>query len=103
MASRALARLDRLTRYEALIKLSEEIVVEHNLNSLFERLAGLLERVLDFDLVIFSVNDPDRQSIAVHVVEKGRLVSPAVPLDFEYQQWISIPRIANKRNLPSGL
>jgi PAS domain S-box-containing protein len=95
--------LDRLTRYEALIKLSEEIVVEHNLNSLFERLAGLLERVLDFDLVIFSVNDPDRQSIAVHVVEKGRLVSPAVPLDFEYQQWISIPRIANKRNLPSGL
>jgi PAS domain S-box-containing protein len=103
MASIATKRLDSLTRYEALVKISEEIVIEHNLNSLFERLAALLGRVLGFDLVLFSVNDLDRQSIAVHVVEGGSLFSQAVPLDAEYQKWVSIPRIAKQRDLPSGL
>jgi hypothetical protein len=70
MASIALAGLDSLTRHETLVKISEKIVIEHNLNSLFERLAGLLGRVLVFDLVLFSVNDLDGQSIAVHVRAK---------------------------------
>jgi hypothetical protein len=70
MASIAPAGLDSLTRYETLVKISEKIVIEHNLNSLFERLAGLLGRVLVFDLVLFSVNDVDGQSIAVHVRAK---------------------------------
>jgi PAS domain S-box-containing protein len=103
MASNALARLDRLTRYEALVKIAEEIVIDQNLNSLFERLAGLLRPVLGFDLALFSVNDSDRQSVAVHVVEKGSLSSQAVPLDAECQKWVSIPRIANPRDFPSGL
>jgi PAS domain S-box-containing protein len=102
MASIAPVGLGRLTRYEALVKISEEIVVEHNLNSLFERLAGLLGRVLGFDLVLFSVNDLGGQSISLHVVENGISFSQAVPLDAEYQKWVSIPRIANQRDLPSG-
>jgi len=103
MASIALAGLDSLTRYEALVKISEEIGIEHNLNSLFERLADLLGRVLGFDLVLFSVNDLDGQSIVVHVVEKGNLFSEELPLDAEYRKWVSIPRIAKQRDLPSGL
>jgi hypothetical protein len=55
-------------RYEALIKISEEIVTEHDLESLFKRLAGMLGGVLGFDLVLFSVSDFDRQSVAIHVV-----------------------------------
>src|SRR5215471_8785457 len=101
MASIALEGLGR-TRYEALVKISEEIVVERNLESLFKRLAGLLGRVLGFDLVLFSVNDFDRQSISVHIVEKGGLFSQAVPSDAESQQWVTIPRIAKQRDLPSG-
>src|SRR5215469_8465635 len=103
MASIGLAGLDSLTRYEALLKISEEIVTEHNLNSLFERLAGVLGRVLGFDLILFSVNDLDGQSITVHVVDKGRLLSQAVALDAEYRRWVSIPRITSQRDLPRGL
>ena len=103
MASIALAGLDSLTRYEALVKISEEIGIEHNLHSLFERLAGLLGRVLGFDLVLFSVNDSENQSIVVHVVEKGSVFSEELPLDAEYRKWVSIPRIAKQRDLPSGL
>ena len=103
MASLVPKGLDRLTRYEALVKISEEIVIERNLNTLFERLAGLLGQALGFDLVLFLVHDLDCQSIAVHVAEKGSLFSQAVPLDAEYQMWVSTPRIAKQRDLPSGL
>jgi PAS domain S-box-containing protein len=103
MATLAPKELDHLTRYEALVKISEEVVTERNLNSLFERLARLLGRVLGFDLALFLVHDLDRQSIAAHVAEKGSLFSQAVPLDGEYQIWVSTPRIANQRDLPSSL
>src|SRR5215831_278972 len=103
MGSAALAKSDLLTRYEALVKISEQIVIDQDVNSLFERLAGLLGQVFGFDLVLFSVDDLDHQSLTVHVIEKGSLFSQAVPLDAEYQKWVSIPRIAQGRDFPGGL
>src|SRR5437868_2894774 len=104
MASIVPDRVDRQTTLnEALLKISEEIVVQRDLRSLFDSLARLLGQVLPFDLILFSVNDPDRQAIDVSLVENGRLFSLALPLDTEYQQWVSIPRIAEQRDFPSGL
>jgi formate hydrogenlyase transcriptional activator len=96
--------LDNLTTVnEVLVKITEVIVGQPELNVLFERLAGLLGRVLSFDLVLFSVNDLDRQSAALNIVENGSLLSVTPRLDAEYQQWASITRIAAQRDLPSGL
>src|SRR5262245_13693376 len=104
MASMAHDWADRWNSFnDVLLKVSQEIVVQRDLYSLFKRVAELLDRILRFDLVLFSVNDLDSQSIAVNIVENGSLFSRLLPLDAEYRHWASVPRVAEQCDFPSGL
>src|SRR6516225_5948243 len=101
MASMAFDELTTLN--EALVRTLDEIVTQRGILSLFKHVAGWVGQVLPFDVLLFSVDYPDRQSMALHIIENGELHSQAIPSDRDYQQWIKAPHIAKESDLPTRL
>src|SRR5215831_8432675 len=91
------------TLNEALVRTLDEIVAQRGILSLFKHVAGWVGQVLPFDVLLFSVDYPDRQSITLHIIENGTLRSQVMSSDGDYQQWIKVPHIAKESDLPSRL
>jgi formate hydrogenlyase transcriptional activator len=87
---------------DALVGISEELTIQRPLPSLFEHLAGWLGKLLPVELLVFSVNCPDQQSITLYIVENGRLITKTVR-DAGYQEWIRGSHIAGEYDLPNSL
>jgi PAS domain S-box-containing protein len=95
---------DQLTTLnEALVRTLDEIVAQRGILSLFKHVARWVGQVLPFDVLLFSVDYPDRQSTTLHIVENGKVRSQVIPSDVDYQQWIEVPHIAKESDLPTRL
>jgi PAS domain S-box-containing protein len=88
---------------DVLIAISEEILTRLSLPSLFEHLAGQLKKLLPSDLLVFSVDCSDQESMTLYIVESGHLVSQVIQLDAESKQWIKVSHIAGQHDFPNSL
>src|SRR6516164_8592622 len=87
---------------DVLIAISEEILTRLSLPSLFEHLAGQLKKLLPSDLLVFSVDCSDQESMTLYIVESGHLVSQVIQLDAESKQWIKVSHIAGQHDFPNS-
>ena len=51
------------------MRLTDAIVTERNLSKLFGQLAGLLHRVVDFDVVYVTLYDRQREIVRLHLID----------------------------------
>src|SRR5919112_3190696 len=56
------------SRYEALLGISEAILVHRDLNELFHQLAQQLPRIVPFDFINLVLHDPTRETMRLHAL-----------------------------------
>ena len=78
-------------RYRTLLLVSESIAVNRDLPELFRSLAGLLHRLITFDVIFLTLPDPARGVVRLHVLESS--------FPTRIQPGVEIPMDANVRQL----
>ena len=71
-----------VSRYQALLKVSEAIALHPDLSSLFRDLADQLHGVVSFDALYVLLHDAARNVLRLHILEGGDAPHPEPPRDF---------------------
>ena len=78
------------SRYEALLQTADLMVEHRDIAGLFRDLAERLQKVTECDVASFSLHDPAKNVMRVHMWEQSQIASPAdeVPLEESLSGWV---------------
>ena len=78
-----------IRRYEALLEMADLLVHHGSLPELFEELGGRLRGVTPFDFANFSLHDPKKNQMRLHILEGTELKAPReMPVEDAATGWV---------------